>query len=151
MAEAGLDGHLIAGLEHGMAGTPGLADALSRVDLIVTNTAGRAAFAGQLPAGLPSSKLGVLKEWSCTTRGAAGRCPAVAVEAVDTTGAGDCFAGALCHYLPAGLDLGAAGSLAVAAAALSTRALGAQSALPTDAEVRAAAAGTHTARTRSEV
>ena len=51
MANAGLDGYLIAGLEHGMAGTPGLADALSRVDLIVTNTAGLGAFAGLLPAG----------------------------------------------------------------------------------------------------
>jgi sugar/nucleoside kinase (ribokinase family) len=45
----------------------------------------------------------------------------------------------LCNYLAAGLDLNAATRLAAAAAALSTRALGAQSAVPTDAEVRAVA------------
>ena len=50
----------------------------------------------------------------------------MAVAAVDATGAGDCFAGALCHYLQTGLELAAAVRLAVAAAALSTRALGAQ-------------------------
>ena len=125
-----------------MAGTPGLADALRRVDLIVTNTAGLGAFAGLLPAGA----------FVIETRGAQGvvmhdprgepvRIPAVAVAAVDATGAGDCFAGALCHYLQTGLELAAAVRLAVAAAALSTRALGAQSALPTDAEVRAYASG----------
>lgn len=63
----------------------------------------------------------------------------IPVKAVDATGAGDCFAGALCHYLASGLELIAASELAVAAAGLSTRALGAQSALPTDAEVRVAA------------
>jgi sugar/nucleoside kinase (ribokinase family) len=45
----------------------------------------------------------------------------------------------LCHYLRTGLDLSAAVPLAVAAAALSTRALGAQTALPTDDDVRTAA------------
>ena len=140
MADAGLDGHLISGIEAGMADTPGLADALRRVDLVITNTAGRAAFAGKLPEGLTVIE----------TRGADGvtihhfdghaePVPAVAVRAVDATGAGDCFAGALCHYLRTGLDLSAAVRLAVAAAALSTRALGAQTALPTDADVQAAA------------
>jgi ribokinase len=71
--------------------------------------------------------------------GPAEQVPAVAAHTVDATGAGDCFAGALCHYLRTGLDLRATVRLAVAAAALSTRALGAQSALPTDAEVRATA------------
>ena len=151
MAEAGLAGHLIAGIESGMADTPGLGDALGRVHLVITNKAGRAAFAGQLPHGLAVIETqgadGVVIHHP---HGQAGHVPAVAVETVDTTGAGDCFAGALCHYLRTGLDLGAATNLAVAAAALSTRALGAQSALPTDAEVRATAAVTHTARTRSE-
>jgi sugar/nucleoside kinase (ribokinase family) len=110
------------------------------LDLVITNTAGRAAFAGQLPEGLTVIE----------TRGPDGvtihHCdghtepvPAIAAQAVDATGAGDCFAGALCHYLRTGLDLRAAVQLAVAAAALSTRALGAQTALPTDAEVRTAA------------
>jgi ribokinase len=140
MASASLAGYLIAGLEHGMAGTPGLAAALRRVHLIITNTAGRAAFAGQLPPGP------VLVE----TRGADGAVihdpaglpvpvPAIPVRVADATGAGDCFAGALSHYLRTGLELTAAVRLATVAAALSTRALGAQRALPADAGVRAAA------------
>jgi ribokinase len=139
MAGIGLAGYIVAGIERGMANDPGLADALRGVDLVITNAAGWAGFAGRLPAELTVVE----------TRGACGviirrpdgisRVPAVAVEAVDATGAGDCFAGALCNYLAAGLDLDAAARLAVAAAALSTRALGAQSAVPTDAEVRAVA------------
>jgi sugar/nucleoside kinase (ribokinase family) len=152
MADAGLAGHLIAGIESGMADTPGLADALRRVHLVITNKAGRAAFAGQLPYGLTVIETqgpdGVMIHHP---HGQAGHVPAVAIQAVDTTGAGDCFAGALCHYLRAGLDLGAATNLAVAAAALSTRALGAQSALPTDAEVRATASGPRNADVRSDV
>jgi sugar/nucleoside kinase (ribokinase family) len=140
MADAGLDGHLVGGIEAGMAGTPGLANALRSLDLVITNMAGRAAFAGQFPEGLTVIETrgpdGVTIHYS---DGHTGPVPAVAAQAVDTTGAGDCFAGALCHYLGTGLDLSAAVQLAVAAAALSTRALGAQTALPTDAEVRTAA------------
>lgn len=143
LAGAGLAGYVIAGIEGGMAGTPGLAAALCRAELVITNTAGRAAFAGQLP-----TKRAVIE-----TRGPQGvtihypdapaeRIPALATPAVDATGAGDCFAGAFCNYVGAGLELTAAVRLAVAAAALSTRALGAQSALPTDAEVRRAVAET---------
>lgn len=60
------------------------------------------------------------------------------VDAVDTTGAGDCFAGALCHYLLDGRTIGEACVLASIAAGLSTRAFGAQSALPTTATVQLA-------------
>ncbi len=152
MADSGLAGHLIAGIEAGMADTPGLAAALRSMHLVITNTAGRAAFAGQLPRGLTVIETqGADGVAIHHPDGQAEQVPAVAARAVDATGAGDCFAGALCHYLRAGVDLGAAARLAVAAAALSTRALGAQSALPTDAEVRATAASSRTAGTRSEV
>jgi sugar/nucleoside kinase (ribokinase family) len=137
MAATGLAGYIIAGIECGMADDPGLADALRGVNLVITNAAGWGSFAERL-----QPELTVIE-----TRGACGvvihrpdgieRVPAVAVETVDATGAGDCFAGALCNYLAAGRDLSAAGRLAVTAAALSTQALGAQSALPTDAEVHA--------------
>jgi sugar/nucleoside kinase (ribokinase family) len=151
MADAGLAGHLIAGIEAGMAGTPGLADALRNVNLVITNTAGRAAFTGQLPGGVTVIETkGADGVTLHPPHGPAEQVPAVAAHTVDTTGAGDCFAGALCHYLLTGLDLRAAVRLAVAAAALSTRALGAQSALPTDAEVRAAA-GTDAASVIGEV
>jgi len=149
LAGVGLAGFLIAGIECGMAGEPGLAEALRGVHLVITNTAGAEAFAGRLPPGLTvvetQGAQGVAIHHRAPDRADPGQAdraeqvPAVAAETVDATGAGDCLAGAVCHYLAAGLDLGAAVRLGVVAAALSTRARGAQSALPTDAEVRAAA------------
>ena len=58
------------------------------------------------------------------------------VDAVDTTGAGDCFTGALGAALARGADLAGAVREAVAAAALSTTGPGARGALPTAAAVR---------------
>jgi ribokinase len=52
------------------------------------------------------------------------------VTAVDTTGAGDCFCGALAQALAGGADLPGAVRFAVAAAALSTTGPGARGALP---------------------
>jgi ribokinase len=60
-----------------------------------------------------------------------------AVTAVDTTGAGDCFCGALAQGLARGDDLPAAVRYAVTAAALSTTGPGARGALPDDDDVRA--------------
>lgn len=57
------------------------------------------------------------------------------VEAVDTTGAGDCFSGALGTALARGADLAGAVREAVAAAALSTTGPGARGALPDAAAV----------------
>jgi ribokinase len=59
------------------------------------------------------------------------------VTAVDTTGAGDCFCGALAQALAGGSGLPDAVRSAVAAAALSTTGPGARGALPDDAAVRA--------------
>jgi ribokinase len=59
------------------------------------------------------------------------------VTAVDTTGAGDCFCGALAQALARGDDLPGAVRYAVTAAALSTTASGARGALPDDDAVRA--------------
>jgi ribokinase len=58
------------------------------------------------------------------------------VTAVDTTGAGDCFSGALGHALDGGTPLLDAVRYAVAAAALSVTGPGARGGLPTDDEVR---------------
>jgi sugar/nucleoside kinase (ribokinase family) len=144
VAESGTGARVVAGVEAGMAGDEGLAGALRQAHLVITNSAGWALISGQT-AGVMTV---------VETRGREGavihapgrpdeRVPGLAVEAADATGAGDCFAGALCHYLASGLDLVAAGRLAVVAAGLSTRALGAQTALPTDGEVREAAARQH--------
>ena len=60
-----------------------------------------------------------------------------AVTAVDTTGAGDCFCGALAQALAVDPDLPAAVRVAVTAAALSTTGPGARGALPDAAAVEA--------------
>lgn len=60
-----------------------------------------------------------------------------AVDAVDTTGAGDCFSGALAQGLAGGEELAGAVRYAVAAAALSTTGAGARGALPGDDDVQA--------------
>jgi ribokinase len=65
--------------------------------------------------------------------------PGFPANAIDTTGAGDCFAAACLHArLSQRLDWPQALRFANRAAALSTEGLGAQSALPTLGEVRAA-------------
>ena len=60
--------------------------------------------------------------------------PEVAV--LDTTGAGDCFCGALSIALAHGDALVDAARYAVVAGALSTTGVGARGALPTDADIR---------------
>ena len=59
--------------------------------------------------------------------------PATIVEVVDTTGAGDTFAGALAAGLACGADLFDAARVAVRAASLSTTARGARTGMPTRA------------------
>lgn len=60
------------------------------------------------------------------------------VKAVDTTGAGDCFVGALASQLADGLPLRAALTFANAAASVSVQRMGAGPSMPTAAEVAAA-------------
>jgi ribokinase len=66
--------------------------------------------------------------------------PAFPVTPIDTTGAGDAFAGTLAWSLTTGHPLPAAIPLALAAGALATRATGARTAFATSAEVTALAA-----------
>lgn len=63
--------------------------------------------------------------------------PALQVQAVDTTAAGDTFAGALAVALAQGLDLAQATARGVRAAAVCVTRLGAQASIPTAAEVDA--------------
>jgi ribokinase len=71
--------------------------------------------------------------------------PAPPVTPVDTTGAGDCFSGALAQALAAGLGLADAARRAVTAASLSTTGAGARDALPDAAAVEALLPDTPTA------
>ncbi|MCC6869791.1 MAG: ribokinase [Burkholderiales bacterium] len=66
--------------------------------------------------------------------------PALRVDALDTTGAGDCFIGALACAQASGRSFDAAVDFAQCAAALQVTRSGAQAALPTAAEVAAFAA-----------
>ena len=75
--------------------------------------------------------------------------PAPRVDAVDTTGAGDAFNGALATALAEGRPLREAAAFAVAAAALSTRAAGAREGMPRRDEVRGEPRGPGRAAPRS--
>lgn len=68
--------------------------------------------------------------------GTATQVPAIEVRAVDTTGAGDTFNGALAAGLAAGDDLEAAVRRAVVAAGLATTRVGAREGMPTAAELQ---------------
>lgn len=69
--------------------------------------------------------------------GAAWRIGVLAVDAVDTTGAGDCFTGVLAAALAAGADMPAALRRAAVAAALCCTVAGAQTSFPTAAAIDA--------------
>jgi ribokinase len=127
---------------------------LDRVDVLVPNEHEMAALAGVPAADRSPAELADLARTvaSCSvlvTLGARGALivprdggPVLLqapppVTAVDTTGAGDCFCGALAQALATGSDLAAATRYAVTAAALSTTGPGARAALPADGDVRA--------------
>jgi 2-dehydro-3-deoxygluconokinase len=80
-------------------------------------------------------KLGKAGSWVSEQNGSRSAIPAFPVEAVDATGAGDCFDGSLLARLAAGDDIVAAAIWASAAAALTTTGYGAVAPLPTSMQV----------------
>jgi ribokinase len=130
------------------------ADLLTRVDVLVPNEHELAHLAGAEPGERSPGELAALartvtRSAVVVTLGARGALVLPAddgpvtlqapppVTPVDTTGAGDCFCGALAQALASGSDLAGAVRYAAAAAALSTTGPGARGALPDDAAVRA--------------
>lgn len=125
---------------------------LNRVDVLVPNEWELAALAGAEPKRLGVESLAALARAVTTrdvvvTMGARGALvvspsclPVVIspppVDIVDTTGAGDCFCGALAVSLARGDGLEDAARYATVAATLSTLGAGARGALPTDGAVR---------------
>jgi ribokinase len=115
------------------------ADLVARFDIAIVNETELDAFAGHLPARV------------VLTRGARGavllpegtELAPVPARAVDTTGAGDAFAGGLCAGLAAGASLEQAAQLALVTAAISVERDGCQPSYAHRGEVqaRAAAAG----------
>jgi ribokinase len=132
------------------------ASVLDGVAVLVLNVPELATLTGSRAVGDPAalaSLAGKLKRDVVVTLGENGALvvPAAARSAVhippppapirDTTGAGDCFCGALAVLLAEGADLTESSRLAVAAGTLSTTAAGARGKLPTRDEVTALAAG----------
>ena len=120
-------------------------DLFAGIDILVAN-AGEADALGADPAGLARR----LHQALIVTRGGDGSTayladggridtPALAIEPIDTTGAGDTFVGVLAAALDRRLTLPAALREASAAAALACLARGAQSAMPDRAAIEAAA------------
>jgi ribokinase len=118
---------------------------LGEIDLVVANE-GEAAATGSDPEQLARR----LRQGLVVARGAAGalailrdgiriEVPALAIEPVDTTGAGDTFVGVLAAALDLGSTLEAAQRRASAAAGLACLARGAQTAMPDGATIAAAA------------
>jgi ribokinase len=137
------------------------ADLLGRVDVLVVNEGELARVTGVEVGGDPDTfaqrvAQAGLRCAVVVTLGGRGAmvcedgrvtvCPAPPVTVVDTTGAGDCFVGALADALARGLGLPDALHWAVAAASLSTQSLGATTAMPTSAEVDALLARSTTPR-----
>ncbi|WP_235830293.1 ribokinase [Algihabitans albus] len=95
-----------------------------------------------LAARVPAVVLTLGAAGACwAERRALGRVPGFAVEAVDTTGAGDSFTGALSVALGEGLALPDAVRFGNAAGALAATRIGAQPAIPKRAEIDAFLAG----------
>ncbi len=122
---------------------PNVAEAI-RIARAVGIEAGDAEGAARALVGLGprvvAVKLGREGALAVAADGRVARCPALAVDPVDTTGAGDSFdAGFLAGWL-GGRSLGACLALAVACGSLSTRAAGGTAAQPTLAEAEAQAA-----------
>jgi len=122
---------------------------LERVDCLTPNRGEAARLLGldgdadpeQMARGLLTGGVGAVvmtlgAEGACVCNGTnCARVPAVPVEAVDTVGAGDCFAGALAAALSEGMSLLEATRFATCAAALSVQRPGAQPSMPTRAEI----------------
>lgn len=127
------------------------ADLLERVDILTPNEHEAVGLAGALGETVGDSEsaaralMGTGAGAVIVTLGAAGalvmdssgsrRVPAPAVEAIDTTGAGDAFNGALAVSIAEGRELDDAVGIAMRVAAVSVTRLGAQPSMPTAAEV----------------
>lgn len=118
---------------------------VAQVDVLVPNRGELEALAGRagdpvgLARGLEAARAVVVtlgSEGAVVVEGdLVERTPAPKVDAVDTTGAGDAFCGALAQALDAGADLVEAARWAVRAAAASVATPGAQGGLPRRADV----------------
>ncbi|MEV4539502.1 ribokinase [Asanoa sp. NPDC049518] len=118
----------------------GLAELLGTVDVLVVNEGEAERLGGDAVALRqrgPAACVVTLGARGAVSSDSAGTRdhPPFRVDAIDTTGAGDTFCGALAAALAAGADLHDAVRRGCAAGALATTRMGAQSAMPTAAEL----------------
>ena len=133
----GWDGGIRALLAETNVFLPNAAEATRLTGIADVEAAARALVA--LGPRVVAVKLGADGALAVTADGAAARCPVLAIDPVDTTGAGDSFdAGFLAGWL-AGRSLAACLALGVACGSLSTRGVGGTAAQPTLAAAEAAA------------
>lgn len=126
------------------------ADLVERVDVLIPNRSELATLSGSAEPESVASAIAAVRRLGrigatvvtlgrdgalLVADGDAHHFPAPKVDAVDPTGAGDAFCGALAHSLSRGLDLGRAVERAVIAGAIATTRKGAQQAMPTSEEV----------------
>ncbi|HYZ24708.1 MAG TPA: ribokinase [Rhodopila sp.] len=121
---------------------PLLEDALRSTDVLVVNESEAAALAAELdcPASAPALRARLCNGAVVLTRGEAGaeaadataawHQPAVPIQAIDTTAAGDCFVGVLAHALDQGTPLRDAVTRASRAAAICCTRQGSQGSIP---------------------
>lgn len=130
---------------------------LAHIDLLITNEAEAALLLARAPEAVVADPLAAARQLAqqvpqavitLGARGAvwaerarAGQQPAFAVQAIDTTAAGDAFVGALAVALGEGQPLPKAVRFAAAAGALATTRAGAQPSLPHRAAIEALSAG----------
>ena len=112
---------------------------LNRADLLVMNETEAAFYADALAGfkGLVAKTLGADGAVLLENGKEISRARPPKIDVVDTTGAGDCFTAALCVGLASGQNRQQALRFACAAGAAAVTKLGAQSALPTRADVEA--------------
>lgn len=137
LVAGGLGERVVAGFEAWMVEDRRFRDALDGCRLLVTNEIGwdELLHQGRRPNAPAIQTLGAE---GCVLHVAPNesiKFPPLRVAAVDPTGAGDCFAGTLCHYLAHGYALPDAIRRATVAAALSTTVIGSQGWSPAGPEI----------------
>ncbi|WP_182353532.1 PfkB family carbohydrate kinase [Flaviflexus huanghaiensis] len=140
LVAAGQGHRVVAGVEEWMVHDEAVRHALDHCRLLITNEAGWDALAGvsSRPRTTAVETRGSRGAVIYPPDGAPSSLPAHRVETVDATGAGDCFAGTLCHYLAHGHPVDFSVRRAMAAAAISTTVIGAQGWKPNSEQIDAA-------------
>jgi ribokinase len=117
-------------------------DLLTSIDVLVVNETEAAVLGGVDAVPCTAAVVTMGEQGALLVHGGQRRMvPSYEVTAVDTTGAGDAFCGALASALGRGESLGAAVDVAVAAGACAVMTPGASRSLPTTAEVAKLRAG----------